>query len=174
MIRLALSRTRPCTDDNVKADRHQKLTFTVSLPDNTPCTAPHDSITDFFACRYPETIYREFIFAKIYNYVIIGNNKPLAVKRQKILVFVDLNSEKHWQHRPGKKYDHKRLWSYLDSWQKSVRESCSSLSTSSCEDLAAVTCRHTLHKAMLFLSVELLRLISSFQNISLLLFIKAQ
>ena len=107
MVGFALSRTCPCADDNVKTDRHRKLTFAVSLSDDTPCAASHDSIADFFACRYPEAIYREFIFSKIYNNVIIGNNKPLAVKRQKILILIDFNSKKHWQHRPGKKYDHK-------------------------------------------------------------------
>ena len=107
MVGSALSRTCPCAYDDVKSDRHRKLAFTVSLSYDTPCTAPHDGIADLFACRYTETIYREFIFAKIYDNVIIGNNKPLAVKRQKILILIDFNSKKHWQHRPGKKYDHK-------------------------------------------------------------------
>lgn len=42
-----------------------------------------------------------------------------------------------------------------------IRKSFSASCTSSCKHLTAVSCRHSFHKAMFFLSLELFRLISS-------------
>ena len=88
--------------NDVKPDRHQKLTFTVSLSDNTPCPASLDSISHFFACGDANTIYREFIFTKIYQTVIIRNCGTLIIKSKEILIFVDFHGKKQRKHRPGK------------------------------------------------------------------------
>lgn len=88
--------------NDVKTDRHQKLTFTVSLSDNTPCPASLDSISHFFACGDADTIYREFIFTKIYQTVIIRNCGTLIIKSKEILIFVDFHGKKQRKHRPGK------------------------------------------------------------------------
>lgn len=52
----------------------------------------------------------------------------------------------------------------------SVRKSFSALSTSSCQYLTTVSCCHSLHEAVFFFSVKLLRLVGSFHCKLLLLF----
>lgn len=86
--------------NDVKTDRHQKLTFTVSLSDDTPCPASFYSISHFFACGNADTIYREFIFTKIYQTVIIRNCRTFVIKSKEILIFVDFNGKKQRKHRP--------------------------------------------------------------------------
>ena len=101
-IAFALCGTLSRTDYNIKSDRHQKLTFTVSLSDNTPCPASLDSISHFFACGDANTIYREFIFTKIYQTVIVRNCGTLIIKSKEILIFVNFHGKKQRQPRPGK------------------------------------------------------------------------
>ena len=48
--------------------------------------------------------------------------------------------------------------------QKSIGQSCSAAVTSSLEDFTAVCGRHSLSEAMDFLSVQFLRLVSSFHG----------
>lgn len=55
---------------------------------------------------------------------------------------------------------------YWYSDKKSVREPCSALSAPSRENLAAVSCGHSLHKAVFFFSVQLFGLICSFHFFS--------
>lgn len=50
-----------------------------------------------------------------------------------------------------------------------VGKPCSALCTSSCKNLATVSCGHSLHKAVFFFSVQLLGLICSFHVFLLLL-----
>lgn len=88
--------------NDVKPDRHQKLTFTIGLSDDTPCPASLDSISHFFACGNADTIYREFIFTKIYQTVIVRNCGTLIIKSKEILIFVDFHGKKQRKHRPGK------------------------------------------------------------------------
>ena len=101
-VAFALCGTFSRADYNVKTDRHQKLTLTVSLSDNTPCPASLDSISHFFTCGYADTIYREFIFTKIYQTVIVRNCGTLIIKSKEILIFVDFHGKKQRKHRPGK------------------------------------------------------------------------
>lgn len=101
-VAFALRSTLSGAHNNVKTDRHQKLTFTVGLSYNTPSPASFDSISHFFACGDADTIYREFIFTKIYQTVIIRNCGTLIIKSKEILIFVDFNGKKQRKHRPGK------------------------------------------------------------------------
>lgn len=101
-VAFALCGTLSCADNDIKSDRHQKLTFTVSLSYNTPGPASLDSISHFFTCGYADTIYREFIFTKIYQTVIVRNCGTLIIKSKEILIFVDFHGKKQRKHRPGK------------------------------------------------------------------------
>lgn len=100
IVAFALSSTLSGAHNNIEADRHQKLTFTVSLSYNTSCPASFDSISHFFACGDANSIYREFIFAKIYQTVIIRNCRTFVIKSKEILIFVDFNGKKQRKHRP--------------------------------------------------------------------------
>ena len=86
--------------NHVKTDRHQKLTFTVSLSYNTSGSASFYSISHFFACGDANSIYREFIFTKIYQTVIIRNCRTFVIKSKEILIFVDFHGKKQRKHRP--------------------------------------------------------------------------
>lgn len=101
-VAFALCGTLSCANNDIKTDRHQKLTFTVCLSYNTPGPASLDSISHFFTCGYADTIYREFIFTKIYQTVIVRNCGTLIIKSKEILIFVDFHGKKQRKHRPGK------------------------------------------------------------------------
>ena len=100
IVAFALSSALSGAHNNIETDRHQKLTFTVSLSYNTSCPASFDSISHFFACGDANSIYREFIFAKIYQTVIIRNCRTFVIKSKEILIFIDLDRKKQRKHRP--------------------------------------------------------------------------
>lgn len=54
-------------DDNVKALRELRLIFSVSLPDNSPASAPDNSVACFFAGRNTQPVDSRAVPAEINN-----------------------------------------------------------------------------------------------------------
>lgn len=89
VIGLALSSTLAGGDHNIKALWEKLFIFTVSLPDNTPCTAAADSISYFFTGRNAQTVYFSSVFSEINNAVLTCAESALAVQTYKILILID-------------------------------------------------------------------------------------
>lgn len=168
IIAFAAYTARSCSKYYIKTHRKILFTFPVSLPYNAPCSASFNCVAYFLSRGNSYAVYILSVFPVIYRAYPAGNKKTFTVKPCKILVAFYPNSVEH-KKLLSKKYDHKcGLWSQISEtvYQLSVGKCLSALSSSAGQYLSAVFGGHSFHKAVLFFSVELLGLISSFHYFS--------
>ena len=183
MIAFAGRAACSCADNDIKALWKILFVFPVCLTYDTPCTAPCHSVSDFLTCGYAYPVLVCAVAAVIDCTQSARDKGALAVKPHKILIIIQLYCVEHMLSLSRLKNMTANLWFAVitlltgalsepsvllpdPAASALVCEHFSALCSSACEYLAAVLCGHSLHKAVLFFSVELLRLICSFHCFS--------